>query len=111
MKTLITVITAAVLVFIAAPAQAKASDYTTKQKNQYWKIVSTLEPDVKIIGKKDTIALGISTCELLRAGGTLEDLIKILLETEDSYLVEDMFMAATAAAPVALCRDQQYKFE
>lgn len=111
MKTLITVLTAIALVFVTSPAQAKASDYTTKQKNQYWKIVSTLEPDAKIIGKQDTISLGISTCELLRAGGTLEDLINILLDTEDSYLVEDIFMAATAAAPVVLCRDQQHKFE
>lgn len=86
------------------------SDYTKKQQERFWRVVTRYEPMVKYGGKKNTIDLGISTCELLRAGGDLYDLSLLLLES-NAGTAEDSIMAIMAAAPVILCPDQAYKFE
>lgn len=111
MKKIIAVLSVAALVLIAPSAAQAKSNYTTKQKNKYWNVVKSLSDDAYIIGKKDTIAFGIATCDMLRAGGTMEDLVDIFLSSEDSYLVQEIFTASVAAAPVVLCKDQQYKFD
>lgn len=83
--------------------------YTTKQKNQYWNAVRRLEPDAQYVGKKSVVEMGISVCNLLRAGGTVSDLAMLVMDADP--IVEDLLMASMAAAPVYLCRDQQYKFD
>jgi hypothetical protein len=98
------------LVAFAAPAQA-SSGYTTKQKNRYWNIVKAKADDAYIIGKSSTVEFGVAVCDLLRSGGTLADLVELTYDSEDFYLIEDYVTIAIAAAPVVLCRDQQYKFE
>ena len=91
-------------------AVAKASDYSTKKKNKFWTLARSLDPMVKYAGKKSTIALGVSTCDLLRAGADMEDLVMLIIEA-DAGEAEDSLIAVIAAAPVVLCPDQQYKFD
>lgn len=113
MKKTLAAITAVALgaTLAAAPtAHAAKSDYSKKKQNQFWRVVSNYEPMVRIAGKKSTVDLGISTCELLRAGGDLYDLSYLLLDA-DAGAAEDSIMAIMAAAPVVLCPDQAYKFE
>lgn len=94
----------------AGVVPAKASDYSTKKKNQYWNAVRRMEPtDARIIGKKDVIAMGVSVCDLLRAGGTLDDLSALVLSADP--IIEDILIVSMATAPVYLCTDQQYKFD
>jgi hypothetical protein len=91
-------------------APTAKSDYTKKQKNRFWRVVKSYEPDVIYAGKRDTINLGISTCEYLRAGGDMYGLAFMVLEA-DAGVAEDAVIAVIAAAPVVLCPDQGYKFE
>jgi hypothetical protein len=109
MKKLIAAVVVGLMLFSAAPAQAYTK-ITNKQKNSYWAAVKKIEPSVTVIGKKGIVSLGLTTCKTLRNGATLQDLIEVMLDTEDFYLIEDMAYASIAAAPVYLCRDQQYKF-
>lgn len=118
-KKLVSVIAVTAFAFVSVPAASayqstvsvsKASDYSTKKKNMFWRIAVSLEPSVKYAKKKDVIDLGVSTCDLLRAGGDMEDLVLIILEV-NAGSEEDALIAVIAAAPVALCPDQQYKFD
>ncbi len=117
-KRLVSVIAITAFAFVSVPAVSahqstvavsKASDYSTKKKSMFWKVVVSLEPSVKYAKKKDVIDLGILTCDLLRSGGDMEDLVSIILEV-DAGSEEDALIAVISAAPVALCPDQQYKF-
>lgn len=121
MKRIIAAASAAVLgaaILIAPTAHATSttvattakSDYTKKQQNRFWNVVRSYEPDVRYAGKRDTINLGISTCDYLRAGGTLYGIAAMVYESE-AGIAEDAVMAVIAAAPVILCPDQQYKFD
>lgn len=107
---------AAILIAPAANAITETSvataksDYTKKKQNRFWRVVRSYEPDVRYAGKRDTIDLGISTCDYLRAGGTLYGIAAMVLES-DAGVAEDALMAVIAAAPVILCPDQQYKFD
>ena len=89
---------------------AKKSDYSKKKRNRFWRVAKEVDPFVKYAGKKATIDLGVSTCDLLRAGGDLFDLSLLVLEA-DAGPAEDSIIAVIATAPVILCPDQQYKFE
>lgn len=91
-------------------SSAAVGDYSKSKRNRFWRVVSTYEPMVKYAGKKSTIALGVATCDLLRAGGDLYDLTALLIEA-DAGAAEESAMAIMAAAPVVLCPDQQYKFD
>lgn len=91
-------------------AQVKKSDYSKKKRNKFWRTVKRYDPLVKYAGKKATIDLGVSTCDLLRAGGDLFDLSLLVVEA-DAGVAEDSIIAVIAAAPVVLCPDQGYKFE
>lgn len=109
----ITVIAAVVLagaVGLSSPAAAAPGDYSKAKRNQFWKLVSSVEPMVKYAGRTSTINLGIATCDLLRAGGDLYDLAALLIES-DPGIAEDSVMSIMAAAPVVLCPDQGYKFD
>lgn len=88
----------------------KKSDYSKKKRNQFWRTAKRYDPLVKYAGKKATIELGVSTCDLLRAGGDLYDLALLVYEA-DAGVAEDSLVAVIAAAPVVLCPDQGYKFE
>lgn len=121
MKTVTAAVTAALIaasVVVAPTANAVTetsvvaakSDYTKKQQNRFWNVVRSYEPDVRYAGKRDTINLGISTCDYLRAGGTLYGIAAMVYESE-AGIAEDAVMAVIAAAPVILCPDQQYKFD
>lgn len=92
-----------------ATAQTALKDYSLKKRNDFWRLVTRYEPMAKYGGKANVIGLGVATCDLLRAGGTLEDLALLLLESNSSE--EDTLMAIIAAAPVVLCPDQGYKFD
>jgi len=94
----------------ATIVQAKKSDYPKKQRNRFWRTVKQVDPLVRYAGKKATIDLGVSTCDLLRAGGDLYDLALLVYEA-DAGIAEDSIVAVIATAPVILCPDQQYKFE
>lgn len=97
----------------AQPGISQASSnnkYTQRQRNQFWRLVRTYEPTVRVVGKRDTVSLGISTCNYLRAGGDMYGLAAILV-TSDAGIAQDAIMAVMAAAPVVLCRDQRHKFE
>ena len=94
----------------ATIVQTKKSDYPKKQRNRFWRTVKQVDPLVRYAGKKATIDLGVSTCDLLRAGGDLYDLALLVYEA-DAGIAEDSIVAVIATAPVILCPDQQYKFE
>ena len=100
----------------AAPAAepgisvAKKSDYSKKKRNRFYRVVKSYDPLVGLVGKKSVIDLGIATCDYLRSGADLYDLVYLLIES-DAGVAEDSAMALMAAAPVILCPDQQYKFE
>lgn len=94
----------------ASISYAKSSDYSKKKKNQFWRVVTAYDPMVKYAGKKSTIALGVSTCDLLRAGGDVYDLALLVYEL-DAGVAEDSVIAVMSAAAVILCPDQSYKFE
>jgi len=94
----------------ATIVQAKKSDYPKKKRNRFWRTVREVDPFVKYAGRKATIDLGVSTCDLLRAGGDLYDLALLVYEA-DAGIAEDSIVAVIATAPVILCPDQQYKFE
>lgn len=98
----------AIALAVASPSVA-APNYTTKQKNQYWNAVKARSSDAYIIGKKDTISMGIAVCDLLRAGGDLYDLAALTAEADP--IIEEIVIVSMAAAPIYLCKDQQYKFE
>lgn len=102
---------AAAIALVAAAAPASAAGYSTKQKNRYWALVKSMDSDANIIGKRGIIEFGIATCDLLRAGGTVDDIIEAMLSTDDFYIIEDLAITAVATAPVVLCKDQQYKFD
>lgn len=121
MNKAIAIASAAVLSLSLAPAasavqaaptavSAQSSDYSAKKKNRFWRVVKSYDPLVKYAGKKSTVGLGVATCDLLRAGGTLYDLSLLVYEADAGY-AEDSLIAVMAAAPVVLCPDQQYKFE
>jgi len=93
----------------ATLAPTAVKDYSTKSKNQYWNAVRRLAPDARIVGKKSTIETGTLVCDLLKAGGDMYDLAELVADSDP--LIEDFIIAAIAAAPVYLCRNQQYKFE
>jgi hypothetical protein len=115
-KVIIALATAASLLVaggaVAAPANAavtaSSKKYTNSQKNGYWNAVKRLDSDALIIGKKSTVEMGISICDLLRAGGTVRDLASLAADADP--IVQDLVIASMAAAPVYLCRDQRYKF-
>jgi hypothetical protein len=119
-KKIVSAIAISSLAMIAAPTVAlaseqsvvsvKASDYSKKKKNQFWKVVTAYDPLVRYAGKKSTIALGVSTCDLLRAGGDVYDLALLVYEL-DAGIAEDSVIAVMSAAPVILCPDQSYKFD
>ena len=88
----------------------KKSDYPKKKRNRFWRTVKQVDPFVRYAGKKATIDLGVSTCDLLRAGGDLYDLAFLVYDA-DAGIAEDSIVAVIATAPVILCPDQQYKFE
>ena len=88
----------------------KASDYSTKKKNQFWRVVTKYDPILKYVPKRDIISLGVSTCDLLRAGGDLDDLAMLLVDS-NSGDAEESLMVIIAGAPIVLCPDQQYKFD
>jgi hypothetical protein len=108
-------------VVVAAPAVAtaaepnvavsKASDYSTSKKNQFWNVARSLDPMVKYAGKKSTINLGVATCDLLRAGGDMEDLAMLVVDANVGAAAESALIAVIASAPAVLCPDQQYKFD
>lgn len=117
-KIIIALATALSMSVIAAPAVSastqtvvvtKASDYSTKKKNSYWNGVRRLNSDARIIGKRDVIDMGVSICDLLRAGADMDDLAQLVYEADP--IIEDLLIASMAAAPVYLCPDQQYKFD
>lgn len=124
MKKIVAALAATVVAggLLAAPAQAaapssepaiasvKKSDYSKKKRNRFWRVVKKYDPLVAYAGKKATIELGVSTCDLLRAGGNLYDLSLLVVEA-DAGVAEDSIIAVIAAAPVVLCPDQGYKFE
>lgn len=89
---------------------AKKSDYSKKKRNRFYRVVKSYDPLVGLVGKKSVIDLGIATCDYLRSGADLYDLVYLLIES-DAGVAEDSAMAIMAAAPVILCPDQQYKFE
>lgn len=90
-------------------ASAKSSDYSKKKKNQFWNAVKRIDSDARIVGKKDIIEMGVVTCDLLRAGGDITDLAELAYQADP--LIQELVMVTFAAAPVYLCRDQQYKFD
>lgn len=117
-KKLISIAVISAFAFVSVPAASasqstavvsKASDYSSKKKNMFWRVVVSLEPSVKYANKKDVISLGVSTCDLLRAGGDMEDLALVIYES-NAGSEEDALIAIVATAPVVLCTDQQYKF-
>lgn len=110
MKKIIAALSVVALVLVAPAAQAASSDYTKKQKNRFWKVVTMYDPLVKYAGKKTTVNLGVATCDFLRSGADLYDLSLLVLESDMGF-AEDSAMAIMAAAPVILCPDQQYKFD
>lgn len=89
---------------------AKMSDYSKKKRNRFYRIAKQYDPFVKYVGKKTTVGLGVATCDLLRSGGTMYDLVDGIIEA-DMGIAEDTAIAIVAIAPVVLCPDQQYKFE
>lgn len=117
-KQLIAAAAAAALILGFAPAvsattvsvvSTKASDYSTKSKNRYWNAVKSRSYDAVVIGKKDTIGMGVAVCDLLRAGGDLYDLAALVAGADP--IIEEVLIVSMAAAPVYLCKDQAYKFE
>ena len=117
-KKLISIVAVSALAFVSVPAASayqstattsKASDYSSKKKNKFWRVAVSLEPSIKYANKKDVIELGVLTCDLLRAGGDMEDLALIIYES-NAGSEEDALIAIVATAPVVLCTDQQYKF-
>lgn len=94
---------------VSAVAPTAVKDYSTKSKNKYWTAMKRLSSDSRILGKKSTIETGTLVCDLLRAGGDLSDLADIAYEADSS--IQGFIIAAMGAAPVYLCRDQQYKFD
>ena len=89
---------------------AKMSDYSKKKRNRFYRVVKSYDPLVALVGKKTVISLGVSTCDYLRSGADLYDLVALLIES-DAGVAEDSALAVMAAAPVILCPDQQYKFD
>ena len=90
--------------------QTAARDYTTNQKNKLWNAVRREVPtDARIIGKKDVVALAVTTCDLLRAGADLTDLSMLVVEADP--IIEDLIITVFAFSPVYMCRDQNYKFD
>lgn len=124
MKKIVAALAATVVAggLLAAPAQAaapssepaiasvKKSDYSKKKRNRFYRVVKSYDPLIGIVGKKSVIGLGVATCDYLRSGADLYDLVYLLIES-DAGVAEDSAMAIMAAAPVILCPDQQYKFE
>lgn len=96
----------------AAPSVAvvKSSDYSKKKKNQFWRVVRSIEPSVSYAGKKATINLGVGVCDYLRSGADMYDLVAMVM-VSDAGVAEDAVIAVIATSPVVLCPDQQYKFE
>jgi len=88
---------------------AKSSDYRVKNKNRYWNAVKRMDSDALIVGKKGVIEMGVLTCDLLRAGGTVYDLADLVIEADP--IIEDLLTVSVALAPIYLCKDQQYKFD
>ena len=95
---------------VPGSAPAAKSDYSKKKQNRFWNVVKAYDPMVKFAGKRTTVDLGIATCDYLRSGADLYDLVALLIES-DAGVAEDSAMAIMAAAPVVLCPDQQYKFD
>jgi hypothetical protein len=89
---------------------SKSSDYSAKKKTKFWNLIKSYDPLVKSVGKKQTVALGVSTCDLLRAGGDSYDLAEIVLNL-DTPEFEDTIMATMAAAVIVLCPEQEYKLD
>jgi hypothetical protein len=89
--------------------QAALKDYPLSKRNAFWRLVTSYEPMAKYGGKKNVIGLGVATCDLLRVGGTVEDLALLVLDAEPD--MQDTLMAIIAAAPVVLCPDQDHKFD
>ena len=88
---------------------AASKDYTNRQKNQFWNAVKRRDSDARIVGKRDIVEMGTLTCDLLRAGGSLEDLGTLIAEAD--YLIQDLMTVTMAFAPIYLCPDQDYKFD
>ena len=91
-------------------APTSKSDYSKKKQNQFWRVAQSVDPFVKYVGRRTTVDLGIATCDLLRSGGTMYDLVYGLIEA-DMGIAEDTAIAIIATAPAVLCPDQQYKFD
>jgi hypothetical protein len=89
---------------------SKSRDYSSKKKTKFWNLIKSYDPLVKRVGKKQTVALGVSTCDLLRAGGDSYDLAAIILDL-DTPEFEDTIMATMAAAVIVLCPEQEYKLD
>lgn len=90
--------------------QAKKSDYPKKKQNRYWRALKREDRvTAQVIGKKDVVEMGVSLCDLLRAGGDLYDLAEIAAEADP--IIYDFVIASMALAPIYLCTDQQWKFD
>jgi uncharacterized protein YbjQ (UPF0145 family) len=116
-KLIIAIVAAFAMSLLVAPVASagqttvatSSKTYSTKSKNQYWNAVRRLDSDARILGKKSVVEMGVAVCNLLRAGGNLYDLAELVADADP--IVEDLLIASIAAAPIYLCRDQQYKFD
>lgn len=91
---------------VAVTAAAPASAYTAKE-NRVWSWVKKSAPvGAGMVGKAATIKTARLTCNLLKSGGTIFDVVEVVVESADglSGAEEDAYFEYAAATTVGAIR-------
>ena len=92
-------------------ATMAASHLTKKEKDRVYNLARQVDPNVKHAGKANTIQVAVDTCNALRQGADMSDLMFIATDVIDD---PDALLAAftiMVGAPMLLCTDQEYKLD
>ena len=88
-----------------------ASHLTKKEKDRFYKLARQVDPNVKYAGKANTIQVAVDTCNALREGADMTDLMFIAADVIDDPDTLAVAFTIMVGAPMMLCTDQEYKLD
>ena len=92
-------------------ATMAASHLTKKEKDRFYNVVRQVDPNVKYAGKANTIQVAVDTCNALRQGADMTDLMFIATDIIDDPEALLALYTVMVGAPMMLCTDQEYKLD
>jgi hypothetical protein len=108
MKKIIALVIAAFLaISVAAPAQASAPAFNSKNDKLFQRVVTKEAPSLKGVPRKTLVKTAKETCKFLRAGFGILDAIDLM---EDNGFSEKTAIAFVAGSVVFYCPEQENNY-